>query len=316
MPVGSAAQPLSPAVSDTSYDESNQILAFNGKNLVYDLNENLSSKTDTSGTTSYTWDVRNRLTAINGSSLTASFSYDARNRRISKTVNGTTTQYVYDAWDIIQEISAGAKTNYVRMLSVDEPLTRIDGATIRHYVRDALGSVVGLADDSGASKTTYVYDAFGTTTSIGESSANPFQFTGRENDDTGFYNYRYRYYSPEMQRFISEDLIKEPGGVNLFSYAQNNPINYTDPEGLSPGQPPQNPTMDPGPTSCYPSENNCGHYKEKILQIICKNTADTCTFNCVRACLRIRYLDGGGVTSTWLVKDHGDCFVKCSVACR
>ena len=227
-----AAQPLSPAVSDTSYDESNRMLAFNGKNLVYDLNGNLSSKTDASGTTSYTWDARNRLTAINGLSVVASFGYDAVNRRISKTVNGATTQYVYDGWDIIQETSAGVKTNYVRMPSIDEPLTRLDGTTIRHYVRDALGSVVGLADDSGTSVTTYVYDAFGTSAAIDETSNNPFQFTGRENDDTGLYHYRYRYYSPEMQRFISEDPIRLLGGINYYSYVQNNPVNRTDPLGL------------------------------------------------------------------------------------
>ena len=229
-----AAQPLSPAVSDTSYDESNRMLAFNGKNLVYDLNGNLSSKTDASGTTSYAWDARNRLVAINGPSLAAGFGYDAGNRRISKTVNGTTTQYVYDGWDIIQETSAGVNVNYVRLPTIDEPLSRIDGTTIRHYVWDALGSVVGLADDSGASVTTYLYDAFGTTTATGETSNNPFQFSGRENDGTGLYHYRYRYYSPEMQRFISEDPIGLSGGMNYFSYAYNDPINWVDPDGLNP----------------------------------------------------------------------------------
>ena len=232
-----APQTVSPAVSNTNYDEANEMLAFNSKTLTYDVNGNLLTKTDVCGTTTYTWDARNRLTGISGykpdcSCLTASFSYDAKNRRISKTIDGTTTQYVYDGWDIIQEIAAGAKTNYVRTLSIDEPLTRIDGTTIRHYVRDALGSVVRLADDSGASETTYVYDAFGTSTATGETSTNPFQFTARENDGTGLYHYRYRYYSPEMQRFISEDPIRLSGGLNYFSYVQNNPINFTDPLGL------------------------------------------------------------------------------------
>jgi len=229
-----AAQPLSPAMSGTVYDEANQMLAFNGKNLTYDDNGNLKSKTGASGTTNYTWDARNRLVAINGPSLTATFGYDAANRRISKTVNGTMTQYVYDGWDIIQEISPGTKENYVRTLSIDEPLTRLDGTTIRHYVRDALGSVIGLADDSGASVATYIYDAFGVSMVSGGTSTNPFQFTGRENDRNGLYHYRYRYYSPEMQRFISEDPTRFLGGINYFSYVDNNPVNKKDPMGLAP----------------------------------------------------------------------------------
>ena len=135
-------------------------------------------------------------------------------------------------------------------LNIDEPLTRIDSTEIGHYVRDALGSIIALINDSGGNETTYVYDAFGNSTVIGEQSANPFQFTGRENDSTVLYHYRYRYYSPEMQRFISEDPIRLKGGINYFSYVQNNPINWIDPEGLAPKatpnfQPPTNPPQLP-----------------------------------------------------------------------
>jgi RHS repeat-associated protein len=56
-------------------------------------------------------------------------------------------------------------------------------------------------------RTTYSYDPFGAVTISGETSDNPFQYTGRENDGTGLYYYRARYYSPELQRFISEDPI-------------------------------------------------------------------------------------------------------------
>jgi len=44
--------------------------------------------------------------------------------------------------------------------------------------------------------------------------------------------YRARYYSPEMQRFISEDPIRLRGGINYFSYVQNSPVNWIDPFGL------------------------------------------------------------------------------------
>ncbi len=227
-----AAQTLSPAVNSTSHDDANEMLALDGKSFTYDQNGNLSTGTDANGTTNYTWDARNRLIAIDGPSITASFSYDALNRRISKTINGTTTQFVYDGWDIIQDIQDGVKTNYVRTLNIDEPLTRMNSTTTRHYVRNALGSIVALADDMGVAKTTYVYDVFGNVTASGESSDNPFQYTGRENDGTGLYYYRARYFSPEMQRFISEDPIRLRGGINYFTYVQNSPVNRTDPNGL------------------------------------------------------------------------------------
>src|SRR4030042_6229617 len=158
--------------------------------------------------------MRKRLTGISGyksdcTTLTASFKYDAVGRRIQKTINGTTTQYLYDGMNIIQEIQGSNKTNYIRTLNIDEPLTRIkaDG-TVRHYVKDALGGVIALTDDSGVVKTTYTYDPFGNVTVSGETSDNAFQYTGRENDGTGLYYYRARYYSPELQRFISEDPLE------------------------------------------------------------------------------------------------------------
>jgi len=65
---------------------------------------------------------------------------------------------------------------------------------------DVLGSTVALADgDTGTVTTTYSYDAFGNVT-INGSDENPFQYTGRENDGTGLYYYRARYYSPTFRQ--------------------------------------------------------------------------------------------------------------------
>jgi len=228
------------AVTTTSYNEANQMLTFNTKNITYDNNGNMASVINSCGTTNYTWDVRNRLVGINGfnalcSPLSAGFKYDVLGRRIEKTINGVTTQYLYDGQDIIQEKQNGTVTaNYIRTLKIDEPLARIKGTTIRHYVTDALGSVIALTDDSGVVKTTYSYDPFGNTTVSGETSDNPFQYTGREDDGTGWYYYRARYYSPELQRFVSEDPLEceRKEGKNLYGYVGNNPVNYRDPKGL------------------------------------------------------------------------------------
>src|SRR5262249_33244814 len=55
-------------------------------------------------------------------------------------------------------------------------------------------------------------------------------FTGRENDRTGLYFYRARYYDPKTQRFLSEDPIGS--GVNSYAYVDNRPTQGTDPLGL------------------------------------------------------------------------------------
>jgi RHS repeat-associated protein len=87
-------------------------------------------------------------------------------------------------------------------------------------------------DGGGAVTTSYTYGPFGQATSAGPSSANPFQFTGRENDGTGLYYYRARYYSPPLARFLSEDPIGLLGGLNLYGYVGANPLTFSDPTGL------------------------------------------------------------------------------------
>ena len=230
--------------SNINYNQANQMLTFqpetqSAKNMVYDENGNMTSVTNGCGTTNYIWNARNQLIGINGfdsacASLTASFKYDALGRRTEKTVNAKTTQYLYDGLDIVQEIENSVVTaNYVRTMNIDEPLARIKAdVSVRYYQQDALGSVIALTDDTGAVKTQYSYDPYGGVAVVGEVSDNPFQYTGRENDGTGLYYYRARYYSPELQRFIREDPIKFRGGINFYRYTFNNPLVFIDPLGL------------------------------------------------------------------------------------
>ncbi|GEM_PF-3328766 len=224
---------LLPDAVQAAYDAANEQIQFNNAtpNLTYDANGSLTSRTDMNGTTTYTWDARNRLTAINGPGVSANFVYDPLGRRVSKTVNGSTTQYFYDGNDIVQEIGSGAvAVTYLRSLNIDEPFIR-QANTNEYYQIDALGSVLALTDQTGVVQAIYRYDPFGNTGITGLST-NPFQYTGRENDGTGLYFYRARYYSPGLQRFISEDPIHLLGGINFYSYAGNSPSNFNDPHGL------------------------------------------------------------------------------------
>jgi RHS repeat-associated protein len=116
---------------------------------------------------------------------------------------------------------------------VDEYFTRTDAAGRHTLLTDALGSALALVDADGTVQTQYTYEPFGEGAVTGAASPNPFQFTGRENDATGLYYYRARYYHPELKRFISEDPIAFAGGdLNLYVYAGNNPVTAADALGL------------------------------------------------------------------------------------
>jgi RHS repeat-associated protein len=83
-------------------------------------------------------------------------------------------------------------------------------------------------------QTAYTYEPYGATTQTGAASANPARFTGREEDASGLYHYRARYYDPRLQRFMNEDPIGLAGGLNLHNFVNNQPTIAKDPTGLKP----------------------------------------------------------------------------------
>jgi RHS repeat-associated protein len=217
---------LPQALASATYDAANRIATWSGQALSYDANGNLASD----GLTSYTWNARNQLAAITGATG-ASFAYDATGQRRARTTSGTTS-YLYDGANAAQELVGGSSTANVLTGGIDEVFQRTDSAGVRAMLTDALGSTVALVDGSGALQTQYTYEPFGATSTSGAASANPAQFTGRENDGTGLYYYRPRYYNPQFQRFLSEDPIGfGAGDVNLSAYAFNAPTKFRDPSG-------------------------------------------------------------------------------------
>ncbi|MGH7840872.1 MAG: RHS repeat-associated core domain-containing protein [Candidatus Binataceae bacterium] len=229
-----AATTLPANVNGNSFNADNAMTGFNGQTLSYDANGNLTND----GTNAYAWDARNHLSGLSGG-VTASFLYDPFGRRSSKIIGGAATQFLYDGLNPVQELDGASPPNVTANLitgfKIDEYFTRTDSSGAATFLSDALGSTLGLTNSSGSIATSYTYDPFGNVSASGTANANPYQFTGRENDATGLYFHRARYYSPTYQRFIAQDPIGFSGGdLNLYAFVQNQPTSHIDSQGTQP----------------------------------------------------------------------------------
>ncbi len=224
---GSYAQTGLPLpVSTTSYNANNQLTQWGSASLYYDANGNMTSD----GVNSLSWNARNQLSSFDYGLV--NFQYDPYSRRTGKAVAGVATSYLFDGTNVAQEISGGSPIANLLSGGTDEVFTRTDSSGAANFLTDALGSTLALTNGSGSTLASYAYEPFGNTTVTSGSSTNEFQYTGRENDGTGLYFNRARYYNPQLQRFISEDPIQfGSGDTNLYAYVGNGPPNYNDPSG-------------------------------------------------------------------------------------
>ena len=237
-PVGNRTASL--GVSSYANNSSNELTATSSATYTYDYNGNTTSKTDSTGTTSYTWDYENRLASatVPSSGGTVTFKYDPFGRRLEKVSPTTTSIFEYDNDALIETVnsSGSAVARYADGQEIDEPLAMQRGTATDYYEQDGVGSVTSLSSSTGALAQTYTYDSFGNIANSSGSLTNFFRYTGREFDmETGLNFYRARYDNPALGRFVSEDPIGLAGGINLYVYANSNPVSLIDPLGLYDG---------------------------------------------------------------------------------
>jgi RHS repeat-associated protein len=208
----------------------NQYTAAGSVTPTYDSRGNLTSA---GGTPFYTYTSENLLSSSWGQ---ASLAYDPLGR-LSQVAGSTTTRMRYDGQHLAVELdsSNAVLRRYVYGPGVDEPILVYENdnlGTPRWLHADERGSIVAVSDSNGDASTINSFDEYGIP---GAYNYGRFQYTGQAwLPEIGMYYYRARMYSPTLGRFLQTDPIGFAGGMNLYGYVLNDPINFTDPLGTCP----------------------------------------------------------------------------------
>ncbi|TDT42046.1 RHS repeat-associated protein [Streptomyces sp. BK208] len=240
----------------------------------FDAAGNLTSQGDRIGCpapTAYTYNDASQLTARNG--VTTGWSYDKAGNETagapteqaarsaeqytdygqlkSLTTGGTSYAAQYASTDSSERTRLGDTVFHNGPLGLsgqtragkDTEFVREPGGTLNsastggasyYYLTDALGSVIGLVDESGKRSNTYAYTPTGLPRAgTTETVPQPYRFAGGQQDPTGLYHLGNRYYDPQLARFTQPD----PSGQekNPYLYAEGDPVNRIDPGGLLSG---------------------------------------------------------------------------------
>jgi RHS repeat-associated protein len=219
-------------------------MTYNTAGCVTALNRT-TNKVDIS---SLGWDCEYQLTNVVAGATTVRYTYDVAGRKASRTQGGVTERYLYDGIHVVADTDGGGNLlrTYTYGPGVDDILAMTihgsSGTTNYYYLKDLSNTVLALANSSGSIVESYVYDAYGNVTikngsgTVIPTSAygNRFLFQGREYDyTTQLYHFRARWYDSETGRWLSNDPIGISGGLNLYAFCSNDPVNFVDPMGLA-----------------------------------------------------------------------------------
>lgn len=227
----------------------NQYTVINAEEPTYDTDGNML----TWNSWHMTWNADNRLKEICNDSIKVIFIYDYLGRRIKKTTfshdNGNwmlnkIQHFVYDNFKQIEELDAMNNNMTARRYSWQPPSVGLDvllsiTSTVdgKNYALNLDGSknIEGITDENGAAVIHYEYSPFGCLISDNKTDSiiNPFRFSCEYYDtETELIYYNYRYYNPNLGRWLSRDPIGIEGGLNPYTICTNNTISFYDQLGL------------------------------------------------------------------------------------
>jgi RHS repeat-associated protein len=229
-------------------------------NFLYDANGNLTND----GVRAFSYDAENQLTNITAANAwRTEFQYDGLNRRRVRreyTWTGGTwsltneTRYVYDGLLVLQERDGNniPVLTYTRgldlsgslqgaggiggLLALSDQRASASNPTNYFYHVDGSGNITALLDQKNEVVARYLFDPFGNLLAKTGPMAdfNRMRFSSKEAHlQSGLYYYGLRYYDLNLQRWLNQDPIGERGGINLYAFVGNNPINGVDPFGLA-----------------------------------------------------------------------------------
>jgi RHS repeat-associated protein len=175
----------------------------------------------------------------------ATYEYDHEGKRTKKVAGTKTELYYYDG-DVLYYITdADNVVRYSFGRDADGKLLTMTDHTAGvkktyTYVYNYRGDIIGMLDGNGTTVASYTYNAYGQIlnqagtgqTNDGKPlySENPFKYAGYFYDgETEYYYLMARYYDSVMGRFLNKDLVLS---TNLYWYAENNPVNLIDSNGL------------------------------------------------------------------------------------
>jgi RHS repeat-associated protein len=233
-----------PGLTDVVLGEGNCLKEANGARFTYNDRDHLSLRQSPSKTVRYEYDDLDMLVRcdISGEPWTA--TYDAYCRRVQKTWRGRTTTYYWDDFRLAAEVrhdgSAriyvyGDEVSLVPLLFVEYAgLDAAPSSGKRYYVfTNQVGVPVRVENEEGQACWSARLDPYGRAeVDKGTTLEMPLRFPGHYHDvETGLHYNRFRYYSPELGRYLQSDPAGQEGGINLYAYPVN-PLTGADIDGL------------------------------------------------------------------------------------
>lgn len=226
-----------------TYDSNikDRLVSFNGTKIEYDSSNPLNPRKY--GSNTYQFEGRRLVRWLYGGGY-YDYVYNDEGLRIKKTdYRGVTWNYIYDGNKLIRETSINNTLDFLYD-EYDNLYGFIKDNSEKYlYIRDQLQNIIGITDINGKIVVKYSYDAWGAlkniedTSSSGIGKLNPFRFKGYYYDnESSMYYCKTRYYVPQWGRWLSPDSIEylNPESINklnLYTYANNNPVIYYDPDG-------------------------------------------------------------------------------------
>ena len=203
--------------------------------FTYDLAGNQLTKSNSAGVLALGWDSADRCTAITNGSLRTAIAYDGISRwsRITEYSNATLTadrRLIWNGTTLAEERDASGSNVVQRFFANGFQRT----GTNYFYVKDQLGSIIEVTDASGNMVASFSYDPYGRRTQTYGTLWVDFGFAGLvHHKASGTAWAMRRIDQPDVARWANRDPILEEGGLNLYRYCANDPVNKFDPLGLA-----------------------------------------------------------------------------------